>query len=215
MKTKLINNNSKELILFLTGWGCDDNQFLNFNSSSKDILLFWDYSTLDFEFDFSKYEEFYLLTYSAGVYVAGLIQNKLPNFKTKIAINRNPLMFDSHFGIDKETLNIMSNLDEKNVEEFIKKYLIFDENDYKEFIKTPTLRSFESSEIELKKLEEFYHDFEPVEFDRAILSDSDKIFNPTTQKEYFKQKAKIMKNSAHNVFSKFKSYDEILDFANN
>ncbi len=215
MKTKLINNNSKELILFLTGWGCDDNQFLNFNSSSKDILLFWDYSTLDFEFDFSKYEEFYLLTYSAGVYVAGLIQNKLPNFKTKIAINGNPLMFDSHFGIDKETLNIMSNLDEKNVEEFIKKYLIFDENDYKEFIKTPALRSFKSSETELKKLEEFYHDFEPVEFDRAILSDSDKIFNPTTQKEYFKQKAKIMKNSAHNVFSKFKSYDEIFDFANN
>ena len=71
MKTKLRENNSNDLVVFLTGWGCDDNQFKNF-SSSKNLLLCWDYCTLDFEFDFSKYNKVSLLAYSAGVLVACL-----------------------------------------------------------------------------------------------------------------------------------------------
>ena len=67
MKTKLRENNSNDLVVFLTGWGCDDNQFKNF-SSSKNLLLCWDYCTLDFEFDFSKYNEVSLLAYSAWVF---------------------------------------------------------------------------------------------------------------------------------------------------
>ena len=82
MKTKLIENNCNDLIVFLTGWVCDDNQFKNF-SSSKNLLLCWDYSTLDFEFYFSKYNKVSLLAYSAGVLIACLLQDKFPEFDKK------------------------------------------------------------------------------------------------------------------------------------
>ena len=39
MKIKLINNNSSELIIFLSGWGCDDIQFESM-TSSKDVKSF-------------------------------------------------------------------------------------------------------------------------------------------------------------------------------
>lgn len=101
MKTKLIQNNSNDLVVFLTGWGCDDNQFKNFYSS-KNLLLCWDYSTLDFEFDFGKYNKVSLLTYSAGVLIACLLQDKFPKFDKKVAVNGNPLMIDAKFGISKK-----------------------------------------------------------------------------------------------------------------
>ena len=96
MKTKLIENKSNDLVVFLTGWGCDDNQFKNF-SSSKNLLLCWDYCTLDFEFDFSKYNKVSLLTYSAGVLIACLLQDKLPELEKEIKkLSKEGLFDESH-----------------------------------------------------------------------------------------------------------------------
>ena len=52
MKSKLlINNNSKELIIFMSGWGCDDKQFAGI-TTSKDLVIFYDYDDLKIDFDF-------------------------------------------------------------------------------------------------------------------------------------------------------------------
>ncbi len=60
MKSKLlINNNSKELIIFMSGWGCDDKQFAGI-TTSKDLVIFYDYDDLKIDFDFS-YENSILL----------------------------------------------------------------------------------------------------------------------------------------------------------
>lgn len=215
MNTKLLNNNSKDLIIFLTGWGCDDIQFKSM-TSTKDVLLCWDYSDLNFSFDFSKYENIYLLTYSAGVYVAGLIQDKLPNLKYKIAINGNPLMFDSYYGISDDILKLMYELDLENYMQFRKDYLVYSVNELEFFNNNASVRSFESCADELKKLEQYYSadKIKPVEYDIAILSDNDKIFNPKHQMEYFKGKYKLLKNHAHNVFATFRTYDEIFNYIN-
>lgn len=46
MKSKLlINNNSKELIICMSGWGCDDKQFAGI-TTSKDLVIFYDYDDL-------------------------------------------------------------------------------------------------------------------------------------------------------------------------
>ena len=87
MKLFFVNNNKNKLILFLTGWGCDEKQFQRLVSIDYDVLIGYDYSNLDIDFDFSKYKEIYLLTFSAGVFVAGLISDRLPLFAKKIAIN--------------------------------------------------------------------------------------------------------------------------------
>ncbi len=210
MKTKLIENNSNDLVLFLTGWGCDDNQFKNF-SSNKNLLLCWDYCTLDFEFDFSKYNEVSLLTYSAGVLIACLLQDKLPKFDKKVAVNGNPLMIDTKFGISKKITDLMLNLNLDNCMEFIATYLVYDERELKKFLATPSYRPFESSKQELIKLQEYCNlKFTPMEFDKAILSDNDKVFNPHTQQEYFEDKFVLLKNASHHTpFLRFNSTDEL------
>ena len=210
MKTKLIKNNSNDLVVFLTGWGCDYNQFKNF-SSSKNLLLCWDYSILDFEFDFSKYNKVSLLTYSAGVLIACLLQDKFPKFDKKVAVNGNPLMTDKKFGISSKIIDLMLNLNLDNCMDFISTYLVYDEQELKKFLATPSYRPFESSKQELIKLQEYCNlKFTPIEFDKVILSDNDKVFSPLTQQEYFKDKFVLLKNSSHYTpFLRFSSTDEL------
>ena len=210
MKTKLIENNSNDLVLFLTGWGCDDNQFKNF-SSSKNLLLCWDYSTLDFEFDFGKYNKVSLLAYSAGVLVACLLQDKFPKFDKKVAVNGNPFMTDKKFGISKKIIDLMLNLNLDNCMEFISTYIVYDKQELAKFLSTPSCIPFDSSKQELIKLQEHCNlKYTPMEFDKVILSDNDKIFNPKTQQEYFKNKFILLKNSSHHTpFLRFSSADEL------
>ena len=212
MKTKLRENNSNDLVVFLTGWGCDDNQFKNF-SSSKNLLLCWDYCTLDFEFDFSKYNKVSLLAYSAGVLVACLLKEKFPKFDKTIAVNGNPLMIDKKFGIDKKIIDLMLNLNLDNCMDFISTYLVYDKQDLKKFLATPSYRPFESSKQELLKLQGYCNlKFTPMDFDKIILSDNDKIFNLSTQQEYFKDKYVLLKNASHHTpFLRFSSTDEFFN----
>ena len=212
MKTKLRENNSNDLVVFLTGWGCDDNQFKNF-SSSKNLLLCWDYCTLDFEFDFSKYNKVSLLAYSAGVLVACLLKEKFPKFDKTIAVNGNPLMIDKKFGIDKKIIDLMLNLNLDNCMDFISTYLVYDKQELEKFLATPSYRPFESSKQELLKLQGYCNlKFTPMDFDKIILSDNDKIFNLSTQQEYFKDKYVLLKNASHHTpFIRFSSTDELFN----
>jgi len=212
MKTKLIQNNSNDLVVFLTGWGCDDNQFKNF-SSSKNLLLCWDYSTLDFEFDFGKYSKVSLLTYSAGVLIACLLQDKFPEFDKKVAVNGNPLMADKKFGISKKITDLMLNLNSDNCVDFISTYIVYGKQELEKFLATPSLIPFEKSKQELIKLQEYCNlKFTPIQFDKVILSDNDKVFNPVTQKEYFKDKFVLLKNASHHTpFLRFGSVDELFN----
>ena len=214
MKTKLIKNNSENLITFLTGWGCDDNQFKFMSAEKNDVLVCYDYTDFDLNFDFSKYQNHYLITFSAGVFVAGAIKNKLPDFKKKIAINGNPLAYDEYFGLRKEIVDLFYGVTIENALDFRRKYLVFDDAEFRLINRNQSYRSFESSMEELDSLQKLsFTKPEPIKFDVAILSDSDKIFYPKRQKEYWEGKAKCyyLKNSAHFPFFKLNNYDEIIN----
>ena len=212
MKQKLIKNKSEELIIFLSGWGCDDIQFRNIKSS-KDVLICWDYTNTDFDFNFNNYKKYYLIAYSAGVFMAGLIQDKLPKTELKIAINGNPLLTDDYFGIPKHIRQIFKDLNINNYMDFRKNFLVMNSTELDFFNKNASIRTFESCLDEINKLEKYAaKDIPPMNFDFAILSDNDKIFIPSHQQEYYKGKYKILQNSAHNVFYYFQNFDDILSF---
>ena len=84
----------------------------------------WDYTTLDFDFDFNKYNKISLLTYSAGVTSACLLQDKFPKFDKKVAVNGNPLMTDKKFGISQEIIDLMLNLNLDNCMDFISTFVL-------------------------------------------------------------------------------------------
>lgn len=212
MRTKLIaNNNTSHLIVYLSGWGCDDVQFKNM-TSSKNVLICWDYTNLDFEFDFSKYENIYLIAYSAGVFIAGLIKDKLPKFNYKVTVNGNPLIFDEYFGA-ASVKKVLGNINSSNYMDFRRNYLVVNEEQLEIFNASAPERTFESCDEEFNKLVEYSSKkYGIMDFDKAILSDRDRIFNLEHQKEYYKDKYVILKGYGHDVFSYFKSYDEILNF---
>lgn len=127
-----------------------------------------------YNINFKAYKEIYLIVYSAGVFIAGLIKDKLPTIKKSIALNGNPLMFDKHFGIKDEVLKVFRGLNLSNYMQFRRDYLVFSDKEFEYFNEHSSNRDFESCFIELDNLERLSKtDFEPYEFDIAILSDKD------------------------------------------
>ncbi len=212
MKTKLLKRNSDDLIVFFSGWGCDENSYKDMDSS-RDVLICWDYTSLDLIFNFSEYKKYYLIAYSAGVFVSCLVQDKLPKFDYKIAINGNPKLFDNKYGISSDIVEIFKGLNLENYMNFRLNYLVRNTEELEYFNSHQPHRTFESCFEELDKLKEYYTlNYKNIEYDKAIIAAEDKIFIPDAQAEYYNGKCKILENSAHDVFYIFRNFDDILIF---
>lgn len=214
MQIKLVENNSKNLIIFLTGWGCDADQFKFMKSVQYDVLICYDYTTLDFDFDFSKYENFYLISFSAGVCIASLIKDKLPKLNKKIAINGNPLAYNEYYGLRKEIVDVFLGVTQSNALDFRRQFLVYDDEEFKKFNANQSHRSFESSMEELISLKSYDNEnIEPINFDISILSENDKIFFYNRQLEYWSDKSKCvtLNNCAHFPFFRLDNFDNIIE----
>ena len=103
----------------------------------------------------------------------------LPDTVCKIAVNGNPLFADEYFGIPQKTRQIFKDLNLDNYMDFRKKYLVINDEELAYFNQNASERSFESCFDELEKLEKLAENNKKImNFDTAILSDSDRIFNP-------------------------------------
>ena len=207
------NNNSKDLIVFFSGWGCDQNQFINLHDV-KDVLILYDYQDLQIEFDFAKYENIYVIAYSAGVFVAAILADKLPNVRKKVALCGNPYLFDEILGISAENIEVFKSITLDNYLDFRKKYMVVSDEEYERYNKLESLRTIASCEAELTALQNLYvvhkKDINP-EFDKALVAEKDLIFNLPAQRDFYKDKLQIIKNAKHHIFFRFKSFEDILD----
>ena len=214
MQKYFLDNNSDKLILFFTGWGCDENQFVNLTTKS-DLLLLYDYQNLDVEFDFSKYKDINILAYSAGVFISSLFINRFLNIKQKVAINGNPYLFDENLGLTESLVKEFKNINLNNYLQFRRKYMVETNEEFEKYNKLQSLRSIESCLLELENLQILYekekYNINP-NFDKAIIAENDIIFKLEKQKKFYRNKIKIIPNSKHHIFFKFKTFEEILDF---
>lgn len=210
MKQFFIDKNTDKLILFFTGWGCDEFEFEHLEVPS-DVLLFYDYTDLNYNFDFSEYSEINVLSFSAGVFIGSIFKYDF-KINKKIAMSGNPYLFDEKFGLSKETQKVLSSVTLENQDEFVKNYLIFSENEYKNF--HPSKRSIESCQKEFEALKNLYKcekDNIKDDYDFVLLGNHDPIFNPEAQKEYYKDRLKIVENARHNLFFRIKGYEDIFN----
>jgi len=210
MKKCLINNNSDTLLIFFAGWGCDEYEFEHIKSNS-DVLILYDYTDLNLDFDFSKYKKFNLIAFSAGVFVASIMNF---NFKIskKFALDGNPYLFDEHFGISKDVQDVLYNVSEENADAFARNYLVKTDEEWQNF--HPSKRTLDSCRIEFDCLKKIYNnnkqnikDF----YDLVIMGEEDPIFNISAQKEFFGEKLKVIENARHNLFFRIDSYEQILN----
>lgn len=214
MKSKLlINNHSDNLVIFASGWGCDDIQFQDMNSSS-DVLLLWDYQSFDFDFDFSPYRTFDLLSYSAGVFVAGIIESRLPALRRKVAINGNPELIDEQYGLSRKIRRVFREINETNYMDFRRVYLSFRDTDLEILNKHSSMRTIESCNSELDYLEKVAATgtYPRMTYDRVFLSADDKIFNHAAQLDYYYARDTevfVVKSANHNIFySRYCNFDD-------
>lgn len=211
MKQYLINNNSDELLLFFTGWGCDEYNFDHLKSSSN-VLILYDYCDLNLDFDFSEYKKINLLAFSAGVMIASFFDFKFVINK-KIALSGNPYLFDRILGLSEENENVLNNITEENADEFARNYLIKTDEEYSAL--HTSKRSFSSCKKEFECLKQIYEnknqEIKDI-YDIVIFGEDDPLFNKDAQKEFYGNKLHYLKNTRHNLFYKFKSFEDILNF---
>lgn len=213
MKQFLINKNSEKLLIFFTGWGCDESEFEHLKANS-DVLLLYDYSNLSLDFDFSKYKNIDLIAFSAGVFVASIMNFDF-KINNKIAISGNPFLFDEKLGLSGEIQDILYNITEKNADDFARNYLVKTDEEWKYFHHSK--RTIESCREEFDKLKEFYlinkQNIKDI-YDYAIMGEEDPIFNVSAQKEFYKNRLNIIKNARHNLFFRINKYEQISNFQN-
>ena len=165
------------------------------------------------DFDFSKYQAVEVIGYSAGVFVASIIADRIPNLKHKIALNGNPYLFDEKKGLSSEIVNTFKQITMDNYLDFRREYMVDSDEEFELYNQLQSERSLESCQSELQKLQEFYQryagEINPV-FDKAIISEHDKIFNFKAQQDFYGDKLYVLPESKHHVFFKFKSFEDIL-----
>ena len=183
MRKYLKEKKSDNLLIFFTGWGCDEYEFEHLKSDC-DVLLLFDYSDLNLDFEFSKYKKYDLLAFSAGVFVASAMDF---NFKIdrKTAISGNPYLFDEHFGLSKEIQDILYNINEKNADDFARNYLVKTDEEWQNFHHSK--RSIESCKTEFDSLKKIYSENKTKIkniYDKALFGEDDHLFDVTAQKEF-------------------------------
>lgn len=206
----LNKKNNNKLILFFNGWAMNETPVQHLKCDDFDVLVLYDYRNLNFDlsqFDFSKYEQKYLICWSMGVYASCLFKKELKDFDKKIAINGTTKIIDNNFGIPEKIYKItVKLLNEDSCDKFIKN--MFDNGKLNPEI-TITRELFELKEelVSIQKIELF----EELDFDLAIISNDDKIVPTKNQLNFWQNKTQIKEiSSTHCPFEKFESWMELL-----
>ena len=205
----LNKKNNKNLIVFFNGWAMNETPVKHLKTDGFDILFLFDYRNLDFnflEFDFSKYEKKYLICWSMGVFAANNFINTFNNFDYKVAINGTNKIVDDDFGIPEKIYKITAKfLNEDSLDKFIK-------NMFKGGKLNPEItitRSIGELREELFEIQKKSFSSE-IKFDKAIISNDDRIIPTKNQLNFWKNKAEI--DLIESTHCPFKNYSNWQDF---
>ena len=142
MEIKIINNQSKKLILFFAGWGLDWHPFSHLSSSEYDVAIFFNYTHFDLDHPFyktlQKYSQINVIAYGAGVWAASSMFDRyfqflsakgkfsslrfLKKINKSVAINGTLCPVSNTWGIPQRLFN--STLNALNKEVISNKYTI-------------------------------------------------------------------------------------------
>lgn len=190
-----------ELTLFFSGWGMDKYPFLKFCTGQRDIIICYDYRSLDFDPEILNfYSAIYVIGWSMGVWVASSIFNNKKNIIRKaIALNGTMYPVDDTKGIPKHIFNgTLNGLDERKLYKFQRRMCGSSELLNKYLLKAPKREVPELKE-ELHTIAELYKKFPESNFkwDQVYICNSDKIFPVQSQLNAWENENSIIINGEH------------------
>lgn len=209
----LNKQNNNKIIIFFTGWSFDYMPFEFLNCEDFDVLIIYDYNDLELP-QIPEYKEYFLISWSMGVYTSYLLKDKLPKFTKKIAINGTPFPVNDEYGIPLKPFILTLRHAKTGLEGKFYQNIFNSEEEYARYNKTQVERTIENRVSELNNL---YSKIKSTEisyqnyFDTAIISNNDKIIPTKNQMNFWKGKADIKTvESGHFLYYNFTSWNEIL-----
>ncbi len=208
-------NGKNSVIVFFTGWGCDENCTSHLNSDSHDIFTVYDYTDLSnasvISSKISHYKKAFLISWSFGVKIASqILQKEL--FAKAIAVNGTIDLIDKDFGIPphiyERTLNSMS---EENLIRFYKNMTL---DHFSFFDSHKPARSYSSIENELRLLDKSSIKCDYDFYDEALVSSRDLIIPSVNQNSFWKSKCGLEPgniNAPHYPFYLWDKWESILN----
>lgn len=201
MKYKWLNQkNNKKVIIFFNGWGMDESVVNHLGFEDYDVVMFYDYNTLNTEFEFSifdSYDERYLIAWSMGVMTATLFDVK---YNLKTAVNGTLKPIDNMYGIPVRIYDLtLKGFSPKGAEKFILNMGME---------KVPVIkRDFENQKSELAALKTYSAN--PIfKYDRVFISRNDKIIPAKNQSAYWNIEPNL--ECGHCPFYIFKNWSDLL-----
>lgn len=210
----LNKNNNNKLIIFFAGWSFDYNPFKFLNCTDFDVLILYDYNTLELP-EIPKYKKYYLISWSMGVFTAYILKNKLPKFDLKIAINGTPYPVDDNKGIPLKPFLLTLKHAKQGLEGKFYQNIFDTTKDFETYNENQVKRTVDNRVDELNNLYKLikqtqinYESF----YDKAIISQNDIIIPTKNQINFWQNNTKSIKllESGHFPFYNFKSWEEIL-----
>jgi len=207
----LNKQNNKKLIVFFAGWSFDYKPFECLECNDYDVLIFYDYNTLELPNIDYNYEEKILITWSMGVFIAYLLKDKLPQFDKKIAVNGTPYPVHNEFGIPQKTFDLTLKYAETGLQGKFYQNVFTNDEFLAKYNKNPIDRSIENRVSELIALDKLIKET-PIKYDKfydkAIVGTSDKIIPTKNQLTFWNNIAEIV-DCGHFPFYNYKSWAEI------
>ena len=142
------------LTLFFAGWGMDECPFMDYCSGNSDLLVCYDYRSLDFDFTLLQgYQEIRLIAWSMGVWAASMVLQDmdLPICES-VALNGTVTPVDDLKGISQQVFEgTLEGLNEVTLEKFIRRMCLKKEN-LETFLSKRPQRAVEELQEELRRI---------------------------------------------------------------
>lgn len=216
----LNKQNNENLIVFFAGWSFDEIPFQNLSAQNYDILFVYDYNNLAIPEELkniNSYKNKILITWSMGVFVAYLLKDLFSDFTQKMVINGTVTPVDNEFGIPVKMFELTLKHAQIGLRGKFYQNVFKTEEEYNLYTQSPVKRSIENRVSELECLynliknnpNTIYEKF----YDKAIVSDFDKIIPPKNQIASHKKNDVQIINLpyGHFPFYNFSSWSEILE----
>lgn len=174
------------LTLFFAGWGMDEHPFMDCCPTDSDLLVCYDYRSLEFDFSLLQgYRDIRLVAWSMGVWVASVVlQDAAVSLGERIALNGTVTPIDDRRGIVQGVFEkTLEGLNELTLEKFIRRMCLRKEN-LAAFLSKRPQRPVEELKEELRKIgEQVKAGAVPrLEWGRAVIGTDDLIFPAANQR---------------------------------